>query len=106
MLSRQENTHFLELKKTLYPTFNICREKKVLASSQDYGKDLPGVQNLRKKMQRLSGELNTHKPVVEQLLDSGKAFQRDNAGEEEAVEGKCTHLSDAWQELLVLAEDR
>lgn len=79
----------------------------MLASSQDYGKDLPGVQNLRKKMQRLSGELNTHKPVIEQLLESGKVFQQENnAGQEAIVEEKCGHLSDAWKELLALAEDR
>ena len=72
----------------------------MLASSQDYGKDLPGVQNLRKKMQRLSGELNTHKPVIEQLLESGKVFQQENnAGQEAIVEEKCGHLSDAWKEL-------
>ena len=79
----------------------------MLASSQDYGKDLPGVQNLRKKMQRLSGELNTHKPVIEQLLESGKVFQQENNAVQEAeVEEKCGHLSDAWKELLALAEDR
>ena len=58
-------------------------------------------------MQRLSGELNTHKPVIEQLLESGKAFQQENnAGQEAVVAEKCGHLSDAWQELLALAEDR
>ena len=42
-----------------------CREKKLLASSEDYGKDLTGVQNLRKKHQRLEAEMNSHEPRIQ-----------------------------------------
>ena len=40
------------------------REKKLLASSEDYGKDLTGVQNLRRKHQRLLAEIHNHEPKV------------------------------------------
>lgn len=45
--------------------FYLIREKKLLTSSEDYGKDLTGVQNLRKKHQRLEAELNTHEARIQ-----------------------------------------
>ena len=42
----------------------MLREKKLLASSEDYGKDLTGVQNLRRKHQRLETEIHNHEPKV------------------------------------------
>lgn len=44
------------------PTF---REKKLLVSSEDYGRDLTGVQNLRKKHKRLEAELAAHEPAIQ-----------------------------------------
>ena len=46
-------------------SFYLIREKKLLTSSEDYGKDLTGVQNLRKKHQRLEAELNTHEARIQ-----------------------------------------
>ena len=40
------------------------REKKLLAGTEDYGKDLTGVQNLLKKHQRFEAELNGHDAKV------------------------------------------
>lgn len=40
------------------------KEKKLLVSSDDYGHDLPGVQNLRRKHRRLDTELASHEPLV------------------------------------------
>lgn len=39
-------------------------------SSEDYGRDLTGVQNLRKKHKRLEAELGAHEPAIQvsQLL--------------------------------------
>ena len=45
--------------------FFFIREKKLLTSSEDYGKDLTGVQNLRKKHQRLEAELNNHEARIQ-----------------------------------------
>lgn len=48
--------------------FNVpltFREKKLLVSSDDYGKDLTGVQNLKKKHKRLEAELTSHEPTIQ-----------------------------------------
>ncbi|KAG8512815.1 Spectrin alpha chain, non-erythrocytic 1, partial [Galemys pyrenaicus] len=41
------------------------KEKKLLVSSEDYGRDLTGVQNLRKKHKRLEAELAAHEPAIQ-----------------------------------------
>jgi len=41
------------------------REKKLLVGSDDYGRDLTGVQNLRKKHKRLEAELSSHEPAIQ-----------------------------------------
>jgi len=41
------------------------REKKILVTSEDFGKDLTGVQNLRKKHKRFEGELATKEPAIQ-----------------------------------------
>lgn len=43
----------------------LFREKKLLVSSEDYGRDLTGVQNLRKKHKRLEAELAAHEPAIQ-----------------------------------------
>ena len=57
-------------------------------------------------MQRLNGELNSHKPIVEQLLESGQQFQEDNPQQESDIQEKCQSLAEKWNELNALAEDR
>uniref|UniRef100_G1S752 Spectrin alpha chain, non-erythrocytic 1 n=1 Tax=Nomascus leucogenys TaxID=61853 RepID=G1S752_NOMLE len=41
------------------------KEKKLLVGSEDYGRDLTGVQNLRKKHKRLEAELAAHEPAIQ-----------------------------------------
>ena len=82
------------------------KEKKVLASSTDYGKDLPDVQNLRKKMQRLTTELKSHQPIVENILEQGQQFQEQNPQQGEEIGAKCDELSNNWKELNNLTNDR
>ena len=45
--------------------FLYYREKKLLVGSDDFGRDLTGVQNLRKKHKRLEAELNSHEPAIQ-----------------------------------------
>lgn len=92
-----------------YQPNNIClspREKKVLASSQDFGQDLTGVQNLKKKLQRLIGELKSHESRTESLLRQGDEFKKDNPIHEDEITSKCEHLSTSWSELNDLANKR
>ncbi len=44
------------------------KEKKILVGSDDFGRDLTGVQNLRKKHKRLEAELGSHEPAVQVSL--------------------------------------
>lgn len=44
-------------------------------SSEDYGRDLTGVQNLRKKHKRLEAELGAHEPAIQvRVLPSSHLF--------------------------------
>lgn len=43
----------------------LLREKKLLVGSDDYGRELTSVQNLRKKHKRLEAELTTHEPAIQ-----------------------------------------
>ena len=43
----------------------IIREKKILALSDNYGRELTGVQRLQKKHQRFDGELKTHETTLQ-----------------------------------------
>lgn len=56
-------TKQLKIKHISIPTPH--REKKLLVSSEDYGRDLTGVQNLRKKHKRLEAELGAHEPAIQ-----------------------------------------
>lgn len=51
----------------MFVTFkpNVFREKKLLVGSEDYGRDLTGVQNLKKKHKRLEAELENHEPAIQ-----------------------------------------
>lgn len=57
----------------------LFREKKLLVSSEDYGRDLTGVQNLRKKHKRLEAELAAHEPAIQV---SGCLLLREQGHEE------------------------
>lgn len=86
--------------------FCIFSEKKLLASSQDYGKDLPDVQNLRKKAQRLSAELKSHEPHIQAILENVDKYKQQNPVHEDEIQAKCDSLSHQWNELNDLSADR
>lgn len=48
------------------------REKKLLVASDDYGRDLTGVQNLLKKHKRLEAELASHEPAIQAVQEAGE----------------------------------
>ena len=47
------------------------REKRLLVSSEDFGRDLIAVQNLKKKHKRLEGEIVSHEPTINQIQEAG-----------------------------------
>ncbi|XP_046383507.1 spectrin alpha chain [Ischnura elegans] len=82
------------------------KEKKLLVGSDDYGRDLTGVQNLKKKHKRLEAELACHEPAIQAVQEAGeKLMDVSNLGVPE-IEQRLRLLNGAWAELKQLAADR
>ncbi|XP_024083018.1 spectrin alpha chain [Cimex lectularius] len=82
------------------------KEKKLLVGSDDYGRDLTGVQNLKKKHKRLEAELASHEPAIQAVQEAGeKLMDVSNLGVPE-IEKRLKCLNQAWSELKQLAATR
>lgn len=82
------------------------KEKKLLVGSDDYGRDLTGVENLKKKHKRLVNELLSHEPAIQQVEEAGqKLMQESNLGVPE-IESRLQQLQLSWQQLKQLSEER
>ncbi|XP_013791118.1 spectrin alpha chain, non-erythrocytic 1-like [Limulus polyphemus] len=82
------------------------KEKKLLVGSDDYGRDLTGVQNLRKKHKRFEAELASHEPAIQDVQEAGqKLMAESNIGVPE-IEQRLKALAQAWQELKEVSNDR
>ena len=82
------------------------KEKKLLVSSEDYGRDLVSVQNLRKKHKRLDAELSSHEPAIQQVHELGaKLLSESNIGAKD-IEERCAQLAANWQKLRELSGQR
>ncbi|KAL3092945.1 hypothetical protein niasHS_004972 [Heterodera schachtii] len=82
------------------------KEKKLLVSSDDYGRDLAGVQNLRRKHRRFGTELDTHKPQVEVVRSKGKELAQSSEIGVPEIERRIKALEQSWTQMVELAEDR
>ena len=75
-------------------------------TSDDYGRDLTGVQNLRKKHKRFESELGSHEPTIQQVQEAGaQLIDSSHLGGDE-IEQRLKHLSDVWEELKGMAQSR
>ncbi|XP_026501160.2 spectrin alpha chain isoform X1 [Vanessa tameamea] len=82
------------------------KEKKLLVASDDYGRDLTGVQNLLKKHKRLEAELASHEPAVQAVQEAGEKLKDvSNVGVAE-IEQRLRALAQAWDALQALAAER
>jgi len=82
------------------------KEKKLLVGSEDYGRDLTGVQNLRKKHKRLEAELVSHEPNIQLIQElASKLLNESNIGTSD-IEKRQNQLATNWQELKNLTQDR
>uniref|UniRef100_T1GCF3 SH3 domain-containing protein n=1 Tax=Megaselia scalaris TaxID=36166 RepID=T1GCF3_MEGSC len=82
------------------------KEKKLLVSSDDYGRDLTGVQNLKKKHKRLEAELASHEPAIQAVQEAGeKLMDVSNLGVPE-IEQRLKALNQAWDELKNVSATR
>merc|ERR1712012_878959 len=82
------------------------KEKKLLVTSDDYGRDLTGVQNLRKKHKRFESELASHEPAIQQVQEAGgQLIASSQFGSQEITE-RLKQLNDVWEELKDMAATR
>jgi len=82
------------------------KEKKLLVGSEDYGRDLTGVQNLRKKHKRLEAELVSHEPNIQQIQNlASKLLNESNIGTRD-IEKRQQQLASNWEELKNLTDER
>ncbi|XP_019288872.2 spectrin alpha chain, erythrocytic 1 isoform X2 [Panthera pardus] len=81
-------------------------EKLLQVSSQDYGRDLQGVQNLLRKHKRLAGELQAHEPTIQNILDAAERLGDKAAVGREEIQERLTHLFQQWEKLKELASTR
>ena len=78
----------------------------MLVGSQDFGKDLTGVQNLKRKHQRLVTELKAHEPRILAVVETGQQFMAENDPNEKEIEVRSKNLMEKWEELNKLADER
>ncbi|XP_043302195.1 spectrin alpha chain, erythrocytic 1 [Cervus canadensis] len=81
-------------------------EKLVRVRSQDYGRDLQGVQNLLKKHRRLEGELVAHEPAVQNVLDMAKKLGDKAAVGREEIQNRLDQFVQHWDQLKELTKAR
>merc|ERR1712198_31110 len=82
------------------------KEKKLLVTSDDYGRDLTGVQNLRKKHKRFESELSSHEPAIQQVLEAGSQLIASSTLGGPEIEQRLQQLNDVWSELKFMAASR
>ncbi|CDI97721.1 Spectrin alpha actinin [Echinococcus multilocularis] len=83
------------------------REKKILVSSEDYGRDLISVRNLKKKHKRLEVEIVAHKPAVHQVTQQGQELMSNTElADPVEIQRRIDHLNQAWEELQTLTANR
>jgi len=82
------------------------KEKKLLVASSDYGRDLTGVQNLKKKHKRLEAELHSHEPSIKGVQEAGNTLMRESTVGAPEIEQRMNALNQNWQDLKRLAKER
>lgn len=82
------------------------REKKLLVSSDDFGRDLTGVQNLKKKLKRLENELTSHDPNIRNVIDKGSHLIQSGQMGGPEIEHRLKILEQSWTELRALSGNR
>jgi len=82
------------------------REKKLLSSGENYGRDLPGVQNLQKKQQHFEAELESHSDKVGSLKARGEDLMGVVKGAANEIQERCTRLEGLWRDLSQASDMR
>ena len=79
------------------------REKKLLLNSDDFGKDLTSVNNLRKKHKRFENEILSHEPSIRQVQETGQKLMLETNSNAPEIEQRLQNLEKNWNELKNLS---
>lgn len=82
------------------------KEKKILVGSDDYGRDLAGVQNLRKKHKRLESDIEGHGPAIKVVQDTGHKLMAESSVGVQEIEQRLQNLERSWFELQDMSAAR
>lgn len=82
------------------------KEKKLLVGSDDYGRDLTSVQNLRKKHKRLEAELATHEPAIQAVQETGAKLIEESDINTADIKERLEQLDRSWEELKQMSSTR
>ena len=74
----------------------MIKEKKLLVTSDDYGRDLTGVQNLRKKHKRFESELGSHEPAIKAVQEAGGQLIASSTLGGAEIEQRLQQLAEVW----------
>lgn len=77
-----------------------------MVGSDDFGRDLTGVQNLRKKHKRLEAELNSHEPSIQNVQDIGEKLMAESNLMIDEIQNKLQQMATSWDELKTMASNR
>jgi spectrin alpha len=80
------------------------REKKLLVTSDDYGRDFNQSQNLRRKHKRFEVDLATHEPNVQNIQQLGAQLTQEVGNPD--IERKCKDLINHWDSLREATDER
>ncbi|KAF7492961.1 Spectrin alpha chain [Sarcoptes scabiei] len=81
-------------------------EKKLLQDSDDYGKDLTGVNNLRKKHKRFEADVLSHEPLIQKINATGQKLMAETNTSAPETETKLQDLDNNWQKLKNKIQER
>lgn len=82
------------------------KEKRLLVTSEDYGRDLIAVQNLKKKHKRLEFELSCHESTLQSVQEAGQSLIDSAQFGGDETKDRLRQLDDVWIELKQVAATR
>jgi spectrin alpha len=77
-----------------------------LVGSDDYGRDITGVQNLRKKHKRLDMELGSHEPQIQLVRDKGVTLMATSDMGRPEIMHRMQTLEQNWDQIRSLTGNR
>ncbi|KRY71430.1 Spectrin alpha chain [Trichinella pseudospiralis] len=82
------------------------KEKRLLVSSDDFGRDLTGVQNLKKKHKRLENEFISHQPNIDSVISKGEQLIASGQMGGDEIRDRVDNLRESWLGLRDIAFGR